>query len=230
MPQTGLRRGLLQGLPLAAAILPFGLVAGIAAQGRALSFAEATLMSVIVFAGAAQLLVLAAWTHPASILAATLAALVVNLRLALMGPVLAPWLNRMRGWRLWASLFVLTDHNWALSVTRMQEGETDGGFLLGSGLLLWAAWVASSIAGYLLGAVLQPPPGHPLFFAAIAVFVAMLATMWRGGGDILPWAIAAAVAIAVAQILPGSAWHIVAGALAGSLAGALRDERRAGTR
>ena len=27
---------------------------------------------------------------------------------------------------------------------------------------------------------MQPPPGHPLFFAALAVFVSILVLMWRG--------------------------------------------------
>jgi predicted branched-subunit amino acid permease len=223
---AGFRRGSRRSLAVVIAILPFGLVAGIAAQGRGLSFAEATLFGVLTFAGAAQLLALAAWTHPVPILAVTLAAFVVNLRLALMGAVLSPWLERLRGWRLWASLFVMADHNWALSVTEMQGGGRDAAFLFGSGSMLWLAWVVSSAAGYLLGTAIQPPPGHPLFFAAVAVFVAMLALMWRGRGDILPWAVAALVALGVARLLPGTSWHIAAGALAGSLTGALRDQWR----
>ncbi len=225
--RAGLWRGVRLGLPLAAAIVPFGLVAGIAAQGRALSFAESVLMSALIFSGAAQLLALAAWSHPAPVLGATLAALAINLRLALMGPVLGPMLDRLRGWRLWGSLFVMADHNWALAVTRLRAGETDAALLFGSGVLLYAAWVASAAAGYLLGAVLRPPAGHPLFFAAIAVFVAMLATMWRGRGDILPWGIAAVVSVAVSRLLPGTSWHIVAAALVASTAGALRDRGRA---
>ena len=222
---AGFRRGMRQGMPLVVALLPFGLVAGIAAQGRALSFSEAVLMSTLVFAGSAQLLALAAWSHPAPILAASFAALVVNLRLALMGPVLSPWLDRLRGWRLWGSLFVLADHNWALSVTRMQEGEQDAAFLAGSGVLLWIMWILSTAGGYLLGAALRPPPGHPLFFAAMAVFVALLAMMWRGRGDVVPWLVAAVVAVAVSRVLPGTSWHIAIAALAASVVGAARDAR-----
>jgi len=87
--------GARRSLPLQVAVAPFGMVCGVAAQG--LSLAEATLMSALVYAGSAQLLALSHWASPAPVLAATVASFVVNLRLALMGPVLGPWLDRLRG-------------------------------------------------------------------------------------------------------------------------------------
>jgi predicted branched-subunit amino acid permease len=67
----------------------------------------------------------------------------------------------------------------------------------------------------------QNPAHWGLDFAFVAVFVALLAGMWKGKGDLLPWAAAAAVAVAAAHWLPGE-WYIILGALAGSLTGALR--------
>lgn len=213
-------------LPLLLGLAPFGLVTGIAAQGAGLSLGEAALMSGSVFAGSAQLVALAHWTHPAAVLGAMLSTLAVNSRLALMGPVLAPWLSRVHGWRLLAPLFVMADQNWALSVVELQAGDGDAAFLLGSGALCWLVWVATTLLGFGFGRALHPPSGHPLFFAALAVFIALLVQMWRGGRDILPWLVAAATATAVARLLPGTTWHIVAGALAGSVAGAVRDRRQ----
>lgn len=218
--------GVRRSLPVQVAIVPFALVCGVTAQGQGLSLLEATLMSALCFAGSAQLLALSHWGTPAPVLAAGFAAFVVNLRLALMGPVLGPWLDRLRGWRLWGSLFVMVDQNWAMSVTQMQAGRGDAGFLFGSGLLMWVVWVVGTAAGHLLGATMRPPPGHPLFFAALAVFVAILAPMWRGRGDLLPWAVAAAVAVGLARLLPGTSWYVIGGALAGSASGVWRDRRR----
>lgn len=224
--RAGFLRGARAAVPLVIATLPFGLVAGIAAQGQGLSLLETALMSGCVFAGAAQIVALASWSHPASILAAAAAAFVVNLRLALMGPVLSPWLDRLRGWRLWGSLFMMADQNWALSVTRMQGGDRDAAFLIGTGTNLYVFWVISSLVGFLLGATLKLPGGHPLFFVALALFVAMLATMFRGKADILPWAVSAGVALVVAHLMPGTTWHIAIGAVAGGIAGAARDRLR----
>lgn len=206
------------------AFAPFGVVAGIAAQEHGLSVLEAALMSAFVFAGSAQLLVLSTWTMPASVIAATFAALVINLRFALMGPVLAPWLDRLRGWRLWLSLFGMADQNWALSVNELRTGGRDAGYLFGSGLTLWVAWIISTLAGFALGAALKPAPGHPLFFAALATFIGMLVLLYRGRADILPWIVAAIVALLVSHFVPGT-WYIVAGALAGSAIAAWRDVR-----
>ena len=218
--------GARRSLPVQVAVVPFGLVCGVAAQAQGLSLAEATLMSGLVYAGSAQLLVLSHWSSPAPVLAAALASFVVNLRLALMGPVLGPWLDRLRGWRLWASLFVMADQNWAMSVTQMQSGRWDAGFLFGSGALMWVFWVASTAAGHLLGATMRPPPGHPLFFTALAVFVAILVSVWRDGRDVVPWIVAAAVSVLLARLLPGTSWYILLGALSGSAAGVWRDRRR----
>ncbi len=212
--------------PLVIGLTPFGLVTGILAQAHGLSLVEAGLMSGLCFSGSAEVLALGQWAVPAPVIAVTLSALVVNLRLMLMGPVLSPWLNGLRGWRLWGSLAVMVDQNWALSVDAMRRGEADAGFLAGSGALVWTGWLITTLAGFELGALVQPPPGHPVFFAATAVFVSLLVRLWRGRSDWLPWAVAAVVSTVAARWLPGS-WYIVAGALSGSVAGVLGKGRRA---
>lgn len=56
----------------------------------------------------------------------------------------------------------------------------------------------------------------------VAFFAAVLVKLWRGRGDAMPWLIAAVTAVAVHLAVPGF-WHVIAGALAGSIAGAIRD-------
>lgn len=221
--------GMRESVPVQVAVVPFGLVCGVVAQGQGLSLAEAVLMSATVYAGSAQLLALSHWGVPAPVAAATLAAFVVNLRLALMGPVIGPWLDRLRGWRLWATLFVLVDQSWAMSVREMHAGRWDAGYLFGSGGSMWVVWVLVTGVGHVMGATMRPSPGHPLFFAALAVFVAILATMWRGRQDIVPWAVAAGASM-LASRMAGGNWYIVVGALAGAGAGVARDRWRRAAR
>lgn len=217
--------GMRQSLALQAAVVPFALVCGIVAQGQGLSLLEAGLMSAVCYAGSAQLLALGHWAVPAPVVAATVAAFIVNLRLALMGPVIAPWLDRVRGWRLWASLFLMADQNWALAVREMSAGRFDAGYLFGSGAVMWVVWLLGTLAGHAMASSLHLPPGHPLFFAALAVFVAIVAGMWRGWGDLVPWAVAALVSFGVSRVMEGTL-YIVAGALAGAGAGVVRDRVR----
>lgn len=224
--RAGLLRGMRASPPLLIGGVPFGLVAGLTAQAHGLSALECTLMSVSVFAGSAQLIALGVWTVPVSVSTVSLASLTMNLRFLLMGPLLAPWLDPLRGWRRWLSLFFMIDHNWALSLKEIENGERDAAFLIGSGLPIWVVWVVTSLIGHLSASLIPTGPGHPLFFAALSTFIALLVPMWRGKTDLLPWLVAGATALLVAQAVPHTAWHIVTGALAGGLAGLLQHRWR----
>ena len=122
--RAGILRGARQAIPLVIGTFPFGLVVGVISDAKGLSMLETLLMSGLVFAGSSQLLALELWTEPAPVAAATLAALVVNMRLAPMGAALAPWLDRLRGWRLWGTLATLVDHSYALSAAEMRRGSS----------------------------------------------------------------------------------------------------------
>ncbi|MBR0648400.1 azaleucine resistance protein AzlC [Roseomonas terrae] len=224
----GVLRGARQAIPLVIGTFPFGLVVGVISAAKGLSLLETLLMSGVVFAGSSQLLALELWTDPAPIFAATLAALVVNMRLAPMGAALAPWLDRLRGIRLWGTLATLVDHSYALSAAEMRRGGRDAGYLLGVALALWLFWMIAVGIGHLAGAVVRLPPGHPLYFAATATFCAILVPVWQGGRrDLLPWMLAAAVALGAWWSGLGAPWPLLAGALAGAALGAWMELRRA---
>lgn len=221
---AGFRRGMHASLPMQIGQIPFALVAGVTAQVHGLSPIEALLMAGVVFAGSAQILALAAWTSPVSVVAASLTALLVNLRFILMGPLLAPWLDHLRGWRRWVPLYFLVEHDWALALKEIERGGCDAAYFFGAGTLLWSMWILGSMSGYALGQAVAPQPGHPLFFAAVAVFITLLAPMWKGRRDVVPWMVAALTAVIVSRLMPGTAWHVLCGATAGGTAGFLRDK------
>ncbi len=226
--RAGILRGARQAIPLVIGTFPFGLVVGVISDAKGLSMLETLLMSGLVFAGSSQLLALELWTEPAPVAAATLAALVVNMRLAPMGAALAPWLDRLRGIRLWGTLATLVDHSYALSAAEMRRGGRDAGFLLGISVALWLFWMVAVPAGHVLGAVVRLPPGHPLYFAAVATFCAILVPVWQGvRRDLLPWLLAAAVSLAAWQAGLGAPWPLLAGALSGAALGAWLELRRA---
>jgi predicted branched-subunit amino acid permease len=102
----------------------------------------------------------------------------------------------------------------------------DRGLLHGRrALALYGTWTASTTLGSILGAGLQDPARWGLDFAFTAVFIVLVMGFWTGPRTSLPpWAVAAAAAIAVEATVPG-AWYILAGGLAGSIAGALQPRR-----
>jgi predicted branched-subunit amino acid permease len=224
--RDGFRRGALAAFGLTLGLAPFGLVVGMAADAKGLSLLETLLMSALVFAGTSQLVALQLWSDPAPILAATLACLVINLRLAPMGAALAPALDRLSGLRLWGTLAVLVDNSFALMVGEIRSGRRDAAFLLGASLAMWAVWMATTLLGHAFGAALRLPPDHPIFFASVAALMSILVPLWRGRADLVPWCVAGALALATQAVGLGPPWPVLAGALGGAAAGAALDRHR----
>jgi 4-azaleucine resistance transporter AzlC len=181
-------------------------------------------MSALVLAGAAQFVALGLWVSPLPTLAILLTTLVVNARHLLMGAALRPWLARLSARKTYASAFFLSDESWALTLRQFATEKTDGAFLLGSGLALFAAWTGATLLGRVAGTALGDPARWGLDFTFTALIVALLIGMWKGKSSLLPWITAALVAVATAHWLPGK-WYILLGGIAGSLIGAVRDAR-----
>ena len=64
---AGVRRGFLQGQPLAPGAFIYGMVFGVLASERGLAWLEALLMSVFVYSGSAQLAALHGWSNSQAI-------------------------------------------------------------------------------------------------------------------------------------------------------------------
>lgn len=220
--RAGALRGARRTLPLALAGVVDGVVFGVLAGEAGLGLGEAALMSGLVYAGGAQFVVVELWTTPLPVATILLTTLVVNARHLLMGAALRPWLGRLAPAKLYPSLFFMSDESWALTLREWSGGRRDGAFLLGSGVVLFVAWVGATITGRAAGGALDDPARWGLDFAFTAVFVALLVGMWHGRAALAPWATAALVALAASRWLPG-AWYIPLGGLAGSLVGAMRD-------
>lgn len=221
--RDGLYRGAVATLPLALGGGLFGTALGMLANQAGLSAAEIGLMSLTVFAGASQFLALELWVEPLPVLAIVVSTAAVNARHLLMGAALAPWLMPLRRSGAFGALFLMTDENWGLSMARFQGGEKDIGFFVGGGLLLYGVWTASCLFGHFAAGLIADPSRYGIDALATGVFLALLVLQWRGRASLAPWLVAIATALAVDALLPGG-WHVVIGALAGSLAGALFDE------
>lgn len=220
--RSGLLIGALEGLPVALSAFAFGFVFGVLARQAGLSLLEVTLMSGFVFAGSAQLIALELWTAPLPVLAIILTTLIVNLRYLLLSAALRTWFSKLPTWKAYGSVFFMADENWALTMRDLQRGSGNGAYLLGSGLCLFVCWVSSTFLGHTVGGAVVNPAQWGLDFVSTAIFVALLVAMWKGKSNLLPWAVAAVVAIVSAQLIPGK-WYILFGSISGSIVGAWRD-------
>lgn len=166
-----------QTLPIILGYLPVGFAYGVLAQKSGLSATNTMLMSLIVFAGSAQLIavgLLASGTGAASVILTTF---VVNLRHLLMSASLAPYL---RTWsRLQQALFAfqLTDETFALHSSRFPRGETSKPETLAINMIAQSAWLGGSLLGLLAGTLITDVKPIGLDYALPAMFMVLL--VWQ---------------------------------------------------
>lgn len=215
-------------LPILLGVVPFGLIYGATALAAGVSPLMAQAMSLIIFAGSAQFVIvqLVADNVPPLVIAAT--AFVVNLRHLLYSASIAPYLRRIapRHRRLLA--YLLTDEAFTVSLLHFQHEPDEpapGWYLAGAGLALWATWQLSTAAGIFLGASL--PPWLPLDFALPLTFIALAVPVIRDRPTIAA-AVTAGVVVLLARPLPFHLDLLVA-ALSGVVAGILVEGRARGT-
>jgi 4-azaleucine resistance transporter AzlC len=213
--------GALSILPLLVAVVAYGLLFGTLAAQKGLSPLETALMSALVFAGAAQFVAVEIWTSPPAIVLLAATALMVNLRHVLMGAALAPFLKGWSRRQIYAGLFFMTDENWALALRHTARAPLTPAYYLGLALPLYLGWITCTTLGAIFGGFLQDPARYGLDFAFTAVFLTLLASLWKGKRSLVPWLASALVAVAAHALLSG-VWYIVLGGLAGTLAGALQ--------
>ena len=220
---THFSAGFRDALPLLLGILPFALVAGVAAAETGLSLLQAVGMSVFVFAGASQLAALELLGDNASLAVVVLTAAVINLRMLMYSASIAPRFRAATA-RVRAVLaYFLTDQVFALTVARYDADDSgQRWYYLGVSLALWGVWQVGTVIGVVVGAGV--PESWGLEFAVPLVFLALLVPTLKERESLAAGAAAGVVAVAGAG-LPFNLGLIVA-ALVGVAAGMFVGGRR----
>jgi predicted branched-subunit amino acid permease len=216
-------------LPAALALIPFGLVCGVAAEAAGASPLAAVGLSAVVFSGAAQILATQLYAAGAPVAVIVLACLVIGLRLVMYSAAIAPHLAPLPArWRR-VFAFVLTDQAFAAAIRRFEHGDDKAAaasHFFGGGAMLWIAWQVTNAAGYFAGNVI--PAAWSLEFAVPLCFLALLAPLLRDAPS-LAAAAAAAVGVVALDALPMRLNLVTAGLIGiavGTLAEIARERRR----
>jgi len=199
-------------------VFVYGTVFGGLAVQAGLQPLEVWGMSVLVLAGASQFVAVPMIAAGAPAVAIILTTYVVNMRHYLMAATLAPSFRGFK--RRWLALIahLINDESFAVASARSQP--PDAGIYLGSAAAILGSFVGGVVVGTLLGGLVEDPERYGLDFAFPAVFLSLVAVQLRRRSDWLVAVGAAALAVALALVLPGN-WHIVLAGLAASAAGAL---------
>jgi len=207
-------RGLKLGTPIFLGYMPVGAAFGIIATSLGFSPLQACVCSATALAGAGQFIALSVIRTGAGVAAVLAATTVVNLRYVLFGATISPYLRGLTLPRQGVLAFFLTDETFAVNINDHREGTSTGWSMLGVGVVAWTGWVLGTLLGSVAAGWIGDPGRWGVDFAMPAMFVALLIALAEDRRHF----IAAAVAAAIALLLPAaaavglqvpSAWFIV---------------------
>jgi branched chain amino acid efflux pump len=223
---AGLRLGAWLLLPSLPGMMAFGAAVGATEAGKGFDLLHALLMNFCVYAGASQLVAMEVWPQhmtAAGVVALAFVVATVNARMVLFGASLRPWLGPLPAWQIYPLLQFTTDPGWVIMMRYRAEGGNDAAAFLGGALVVLVAWIAATMIGYELGALVADPRKIALDLVLPIFFTAMVVPLWRGRRRAIAWGIAGAVALATEYLLSGW-WFIIIGAIAGSIAEGFAEE------
>jgi len=209
-------KGFYATIPVAISVSAYGLVLGVLAYNKQVTFFELLLMDVITFAGSAQLLMVELWKDPLPFTEILFAVFAINLRYLLIGASLTPLFKKSSIYEKAALMHLVADENWAVTMSKLKKEKITPYFLFGGGICLLMAWLISTLAGHSFGFIVSDPYSVALDFVIIIIFTALTASFYEGKNSIIPWIVAAVVAYASYMLIPGK-WYIVLGGVSGAI-------------
>ncbi|MGI9149677.1 MAG: AzlC family ABC transporter permease [Chloroflexota bacterium] len=210
-----MRDGFLAALTFAPSTLILGLIFGASTGGAGISPWAAVVMSAVVWSGAGQFAALPLWPEGGGVV--ILSALALSLRFTLITASIAPMLvNRSRRTRALLA-YCVTDENYALAVAQ-RKAALEPGYLVGSWIPLYVAWVAGTAAGVLLGAQTPTEWVAPLRAVFPLVFLVLTVLLCTSVPLALVAVLGGVLSVAGAVYLP-SGWNVMGAGLLASLVG-----------
>ncbi|EAX47708.1 AzlC family protein [Thermosinus carboxydivorans Nor1] len=209
--------------PIMVGIIPFGITCGVMGLTAGLTPLETVMMSLLVFAGAAQFIgitMIGAGITGWGIIVFT--TLLVNLRHLLMGASLAPYLVGQPFSLQVLLSFLLTDESYAITVSRIYQAGYNSSYHLGVSLFMYVTWGLSTAAGVFVGSYIPDPLAWGLDFAMPATFLVLLFPRLTDRTSVVVCIIAGVIAVAGALYLPGK-WYMIAACVVATIIGGLMD-------
>lgn len=207
-----------QAAPIVMGYLPVGAAFGVLAHKTGLSLLNTVLMSVLVYAGSAQLIAVAMFAvgmGPVSIIATTF---VVNLRHLLMSASLAPNLGSWKKWQLALFAYEITDESFAVHSARFGRGDRNKAVSFGINATAQLSWVLASLLGHLTGSSIPDVEPLGLDYALPAMFIALLAMQIKSGLHVFVAGFTGLASIALIQS-GADQWSVIIATVLGASVG-----------
>lgn len=216
---------LLDTVPIIMGVVPFGLTCGVMGITMGLTGPETILMSLLVFAGAAQFSAILLLGSGAGFPLVVLTTFVINLRHILMSASLAPHMHRLSVQRRIFLSFLLTDEAFALTTSHMEKSTYSHHYQTVVSLTLYISWFLSTAAGVYFTNRIADPLAWGLDFAMPASFVVLLVKRIKNTTGMVVALVSGLSAVVCANLLPGK-WYIIIACILACTAGFIAERGR----
>ena len=209
-------KGVIDVRPLMIPVVPFGLIFGVLAIDIGFTPLETMGMSLIIFGGASQIVLLQLFSGGVSSIVIISSVGAVNSRHLLYGAVMSEHLSDLKlVWKILISYFLI-DQAFARSNEYFKKNKDNNKYfhLVGGGATCWVIWQSTTLLGILLGAAIPEKLG--LSFAVPLTFLALIINDFRKFINVMVITVSGLVATLGYNIIPFKAYVIVS-ALAGLL-------------
>lgn len=196
------------GVPVVMGYIPVGMAYAVLARQAGFSLFETCLMSLTVYAGAAEIMSVGMYAQGVGILTIIFTTFILNLRHIIMSTCVN---NFMRGAKLSTRLlasFGVTDETFAV-FTSTGKKSGSAAFFTGLALVSYLSWNFGTILGGITSELLPPIVTGAMGIALYAMFIALLLPGVRGNNRLLLLVIlTAGVNSALCQFIP-SGWAMI---------------------
>jgi predicted branched-subunit amino acid permease len=180
-PAAAFALGMREMLPGIPAMAAWSLVTGVAMAKSALSLGEAMGLSLIAYAGAAQLAALPLLVASAPIVVTVMSALMVNLRFVIYSAAVAPSLRSLPLRQRLLLGYMLSDMGFVFYMRRepaLRDSPMRAWYFAGLGVIVFFVWHTASLVGLFAAAAIPESWGLDFVgtLALLALLVPMLAT------------------------------------------------------
>ena len=203
-------KGIIDVSPLMIPVIPFGLIFGVLAIDVGFTPVQTMGMSLIVFGGASQIVLLQLFSGGASSLVIISSVGAVNSRHLLYGAVVSEHLSDLKLiWKIVISYFLI-DQAFAISNQYFKKTKERNKYfhLVGGGATCWIIWQSTTLLGIILGSAIPEKLG--LSFAVPLTFLALLVNDFRKFINVIVIVVSGLVATFGYNFIPFKAYIIVA--------------------
>ena len=170
------KSGIKDVIPTVFGYIGVGLAMGIVANTSHLSVLAVLIMSLIVYAGSAQFIIISMLLAGSPVSAIVLSTFLINSRMILMSMSIAQYFKKDSLMQNIGLGSLLTDETFALSMNKLNltHQQLKPTWLHAANVVAYLVWAAATVVGCLLGNLITDPNQFGLDFAVVGMFIGLL--------------------------------------------------------